>query len=400
MVLEKLWGTPVLRVIITIIIAVGIAKIISSTVKLIIRHLAKKNNIEKGKLPLGRAEWLVMALIVLGGIHFSIPLLNFGELLNMAKGTLNTLEIVFAGFLLIAIVDIIIELYLQPFVNETETKLDDQVLYWAHKVSHTVIVVITLLYVLIIWGVDPVPLLGSLGIAGLAVALALRPTLENIFSGVSLIVDKTFQLEDLIKLDSGEIGSVYKIGLRTTRIKTFDNEIIIIPNSILANSKLENLNQPDRKIRTSVEFGVEYGVDPEYIKKIVLEKIEAMDVRDQNKDVKVMFKSMGDSALIFKVMIWADDLSKKWPINQEAITRIYRRLYKEGIGIPFPQQTVWLRDEGKAKGLSPFDKKYSSVKGKYLSNWGREYEEKPKKAKKVAKKKKSSLLSKLKRKKK
>jgi small-conductance mechanosensitive channel len=290
------------------------------------------------------------------------------------------MEIIFGAFLLMAIVDVLIELYIYPIVKGSESKLDDQILYLAHKVSHVVFFVLALLYILVIWGVDPLPLVGSLGIAGLAVALALQPTLSNIFSGISLIVDKTFELGDIIKLDSGETGVVHRIGLRTTRIRTFSNEIIIIPNSTLANSKLENFYQPDRRVRIDIEFGVEYGVDPEFVKKITLNEVSKVKIRDQNEDVRIMFKAMGDSSLQFKVMFWVDDISKKWVAHQEAISRLYRRLYKEGIGIPFPQSTVWLREEGKAKGPKPSNKKFKSVKNKYYSNWGYEY--KPEEAKK------------------
>ena len=369
---QDIVGSPWFGVAITIIIAVSAAKIISSLVKWGVRSAARRKDLDPKLLPLARAEWLVMALIVLAGVHLSLPMLGFATT-SLVVRILETIEILFVVFLVIAVVDIVIELYLAPYVQGTESKLDDQILYWAHKVSHAVLVILGVLYVLVVWGVDPVPLLGSLGIAGLAVALALRPTLENIFSGISLIVDKTFQLGDIIKLDDGDLGVVHKIGLRTTRIRTFDNEIIIIPNSVLANSKLENINQPDPSIRTSVEFGVEYGTDPEYVKKIVLEECEAIEARDKERDVMIMFKSMGDSAITFKVMIWCDDLSKKWPVNQEAITRIYRRLYKEGIGIPFPQTTVWLRDDGKAKDISPQDKRFKSTNKKYFSDWGREY---------------------------
>jgi MscS family membrane protein len=277
---------------------------------------------------------------------------------------------------------------LHPLVEQTETKLDDQIISWIHTASGIVLYTLAILYALSFWGVQIAPLLASLGIAGLAVALALQPTLANIFSGIALVVDKTFEPGDIIKLDSGEVGTVYRVGLRTTRIKTFDGEVIIIPNSNIANAKLQNYNQPSRRIRATFEFGVEYGTDPEYVKKIAIEEVKKIKYIDHNEDVNILFLSMAESALTFKMMYWVNDISDKWPAKQEGMTRVYRRLYKEGIGIPFPQRTVWLREEGKAKAPSPADKKFKSSNTKFYPKFGHSMQEKtsaPEAAKKTKK---------------
>ena len=235
-------------------------------------------------------------------------------------------------------------------------------------------IIIIGVFILNIWGINIGPLLAGLGIAGLAVALALQPVLSNIFSGIAIILDGTFKVGDVIEVGD-KSGEVYKIGLRTTRIKSFDNEMIIIPNSEVANSTLKNFYQPDRSIRINIEFGVEYGVDPEYIKRIIIEEVEKVKVIDKEKEVQVIFLEMGDSSLNFKVRFWVDDISKKWPAHQEAITRTYRKLYDEGIGIPYPQRTVWIRDEKNVKSPNPSDKKFDNVKGKYYAASGHEYKE-------------------------
>jgi MscS family membrane protein len=114
------------------------------------------------------------------------------------------------------------------------------------------------------------------------------------------------------------MGEIYKIGLRTTRIKTFDNEMIIIPNSKVSDSTVQNFFQPDRSIRVNVEFGVEYGNDPEYNKKITLEEINKISFIDKSQDISVLFTNMGASSLDFKCMFWVNDIDKKWPAHQEA----------------------------------------------------------------------------------
>ena len=243
------------------------------------------------------------------------------------------------------------------------------------SIARILLIVLAGIYVLGVWGVQVAPLLAGLGIAGLALALALQPLLGNLFNGLALVLDETFKVGDVIKLSTGEMGEVYRVGLRTTKVKTFDNEMFIIPNTKLADSILQNFFQPDKSIRVTVDFGVEYGTDPEYVKKIAIEEVAKISFIDKAQEIRVLFTEMAESSLNFRSLFWVDDISKRWPAHQEAISRIYRRLYEEKIGIPFPQRTVWVREEGKAEPVSPADEKFKTVRGKYYPKFGHEYTE-------------------------
>jgi small-conductance mechanosensitive channel len=299
------------------------------------------------------------------------------EILDLLVRIDYTLIAISLGWLLFAIVNVSLIRVWKKLASRTKSNIDDTIGQLVYESLRIVLVVILGIIILSIWDVNITPFLAGLGIAGLAVALALQPALSNIFSGIAIIIDGTFKVGDMIKVGD-IIGEVYKIGLRTTRIKSFDNEIFIIPNSQIANDCVQNFMLPDPRIRVNIEFGVEYGSDPEYIKKIVIEEIKQIKFLDKEEDINILFLNMADNSINFKVMYWVDDLSKKWPAHQEGISRIYRRLYKENIGIPFPQTTVWLRDEGKTKPPTPNDKKFVSVKGKYFAEFGREYKEEEK----------------------
>ncbi|MFW5746138.1 MAG: mechanosensitive ion channel family protein [Nanoarchaeota archaeon] len=386
--------SSVFGVILTIFLAVLLGKILSTIAKYIVRAGAKRRDIEPAELPLGRIEWMIATIIILAGIHIALPMIAFADTAFL-ESVLMTLIVISLTILIIAAIDVSIHIFLKSVVKGTKSTADDQILYLAHKSSHIAIYVLAILYVLAVWGVQIMPLLASLGIAGLAVALALQPTLANIFSGISLVIDQTFSLGDIIKLETGEVGTVHHIGLRTTRIRTFDNEIIIIPNNNLANSMLQNYLQPDPSIRVNINFGVEYGTDPEYVKLFVIEELRQIPNMDEEKDVQVWFTSMGDNALSFTARFWMPDISQKWAAQQEGMTRIYRRLYQEGIGIPFPQRTIWVNEEGKASPPNPFDKKFKSVQGKLYPKFGHPMEEDatPEVAKKARKKRKKATRS-------
>ena len=324
--------------------------------------------LQKSNKPLTYIALLVSLIVALQDISFESGV--GGIVFNI----LYTLLAVSSGYLVFHIVDISLMRVWKRISEQTESNIDDTIGQLVHEVLRITLILIIGIFILNIWGVEIGPFLAGLGIAGIAVALALQPTLANIFSGISIVLDGTFKVGDVIEVN-GMSGEVYQISLRTSRIKSFDNEMIIITNSVMAGSTVKNFFQPDISIRVNIEFGVEYGVDPEYIKRIILEDVEKIDIIDKEKDVQVIFLEMADSSLNFKVRFWVDDIAKKWPAHQEAITRVYRRLYKEGIGIPYPQSTVWMRDEKNVKSPSPDDKKFDKVKGKYYAALGHEYKE-------------------------
>ena len=213
-----------------------------------------------------------------------------------------------------------------------------------HKISKFVLLLTCLIFVLHEWNINVTPLLGGLGIAGLALSLAAKETLENIFGGIALIFDKSFKVGDRVDIQSlGVSGVILDIGLRSTKVRTWDNEVYIIPNGKLSQAVIRNLNLPDPKARVVVPFSVEYGSDPEKVKKVVLKEIKKIESVIDDPAPTVIFSEMGDFALKFEAKFWVADVSQRYSAKLEAIERIYKALYKNKIGIPFPTHTVYLR---------------------------------------------------------
>ncbi len=293
------------------------------------------------------------------------------EFMQLIRNISHTAVAFAAAFMLYALIDVYIADIIQKVGRKNE--LGETIKPILRSIAGILIAVSAAIYVLGLWGIQVAPLLAGLGIAGLALALALQPLLGNLFNGLAMVLDETFKVGDVIKLGSGEMGTVYRVGLRSTKVRTFDNEMFMIPNTKLADSVLQNFFQPDKSIRVNVDFGVEYGTDPEYVKKLVIEEVNKISFIDRTQEIRVLFTEMGDSSLKFKSLFWVDDIVKRWPAHQEALSRIYRRLYEEKIGIPFPQRTVWLREEGKTAPVSPRDEKFKTVRGKYFPKFGYEY---------------------------
>ena len=207
-------------------------------------------------------------LLVVYGIKLSI--LNLSASVVLGKVVDSAMAAVFL-YCILKTIDIVVETWAVTFSKKTKTNVDDVLLPLLHKVTKVVFLVVGLLWVLRVWGIDITPYLAGVGISGVVLGLALQDSLKNVFGGISLLLDKTYQVGDKIKLESGEIGTIHDIGLRSTKIVTYDNEAFFVPNGYLANSRVMNYTKPDSTVRMHVLFGAEYGTDVKKVKKLVLE---------------------------------------------------------------------------------------------------------------------------------
>ena len=134
------------------------------------------------------------------------------------------------------------------------------------------------------------------------------------------------------------------IGLRSTKMRTYDNQLLNIPNGYLANSRIQNYTQPNPKIRVVVEFGVEYGTNVDKVRKAVVKEISSIsDVILENPEPNCVFIEMGDFALKFKALFWVKNWQEAYGKKLEATEKIYNLLNKLKIGIPYPTQTIELK---------------------------------------------------------
>lgn len=226
----------------------------------------------------------------------------------------------------------------------------------ANGAIRALLLCLALLIVLSTAGISITPIIASLGITSLAVALALQPTLENFFSGLQLLIDKPIRIGDYIELDSGEQGFVEKIGWRSTWIKMLPNNIVIMPNSKLSNSKLINYYYPEKELSVPVEVGVHYSSDLDKVEKICLEVAKRIlhehEYGVESYEPFVLFHTFDNSSINLTVMIRAKEYFNRFFIKSAYIKLLKKRFDEEGIVIPFPITALNLDQEGAAAQLS------------------------------------------------
>ncbi len=196
--------------------------------------------------------------------------------------------------------------------------------------------------VLTVWDVNITPLLASAGLAGAAVAFAAKDTISNFLGGISILVDRPYTVGHYIVLDSGERGEVVDIGLRSTRIKTRDDVLITVPNSLMANSKIINESAPVKRFRVRIPVGVAYGSDLQKVEDILLGTAAANPGVEKHPAPRVRFRTFADSSLNFELLCWAADPEMRGRIIHELNTAIYEQFEAGGVKIPFPQRDVHL----------------------------------------------------------
>jgi small-conductance mechanosensitive channel len=206
---------------------------------------------------------------------------------------------------------------------------------------------IALLIVLDSLGVSISPLLASLGIGSLAVALALQGTLSNFFSGLYILIDKPIKVGDYVQLESGDKGYVAKIGWRSTQIRMLPNNIVVIPNAKLADTQIINYHLPVREMSVLIDVGVSYASDLEHVERVTIDvgKKTLTDIKGGVTEFEpfIRYHTFDDFSINFTVILRVEEFVDQYLVKHEFIKRLHKRYKDEGIEIPFPITTVHLK---------------------------------------------------------
>ncbi|MAA75601.1 MAG: mechanosensitive ion channel protein MscS [Salinisphaeraceae bacterium] len=239
---------------------------------------------------------------------------------------------------LVLFVDALARVSITRFIEQREALKSSGSI--ARILVRAVVLGLGLLVLLGTLGIAVTPLVASLGITSLAVALALQPTLENFFSGVQIVMDRPVRAGDFVELESGEQGFVETIGWRSTHIRMLQNNIVIMPNSKLAQSKLINYYLPQKELSVPVAFRVRYDADLERIEQITLDVARRV-LRDHEWGVTeyntfVLFTDFDDFAIRVTCMLRAKEYFNRFWVKSAFIKALHARFRQEGIVMPYP----------------------------------------------------------------
>jgi len=245
-------------------------------------------------------------------------------------------------------------------------KVRQSLIRLVQRITILLVYIVGLLVLLDYLGISISPMIAGLGLGGLAVALALQPTLSNFFAGTQIVVDRVVRVGDYIELDGGVRGYVTDVGWRSTRIRTAFNNMVIIPNSRLADSIITNYFGPSMELAVMVEGGVSYSSDLVQVEDIALEVAKKV-IEDLDEAVKTFepwfgYEEFGDSNINFWIWLQAKDRFASFRVKSELMKRLKSRFDQEGITINYPVRHLTFERPGDTPPPFPPDNPPTSRK--------------------------------------
>jgi len=336
--------SPILAAVVLFVLYLILAKITDLFTDKIIRKVVKfsKSDIDDQVINLVHRP-IFFTIIIIGAIHASGYLgLSENAAFNISAFLLSLLVIIWV-ICTIRVSKLIIDHTIHKVADITG--LSKELTPLVENIWKVIVIGSGIMLTLSIWKINISPMLASAGIAGVAIALAAKDTLANFFGGISIFIDKPYKIGDYIVLDSGERGEVVNIGIRSSRIKTRDDILISIPNAIISNTKIINESAPVPKFRIRVPVSTAYGSDVNRVEEILM-KIAVNNSNVQpSPEPRVRFRTFGDSSLNFELLCWAKEPSLRGKTIHELNKEIYHAFNNEGITIPFPHRTIYVREE-------------------------------------------------------
>ena len=280
-------------------------------------------------------------LFVIVGIYFLFYFLEVDNkvLYHILKGLL-----IFDFFWFLYNIINEFEEYIYKLLGKFNNKSSNELASFLVKITKAFIIIVGIVALLQDWGINVTGFIASLGLGGLAFALAAKDTAANIFGGIAILTDNIFKVGEWVKVEDAE-GIVEDIGMRTTKIRAFDKRLIVVPNSIIANSNVENFSRRDRR-RIMMRLGLTYDTTIEKVEKI-LREIRAMllNHRDiHNEPILIYFDEYKDSNLSIFCYFFTktSDWEKYLKIREDVNFKIKEIIEKNKASFAFPSQSLYL----------------------------------------------------------
>ena len=294
-------------------------------------------------------RWLVVLVV----LRFATVRLTFlsADLKTILADVYFVLTLSIGFRIVWQLLDIVAQWYHDRAAQEKREEQLSPIITLLVRLSQAVVVVIAISILLSHFGINVTAFAALLGIGGLALSLAAKDVIADTIDGFIILVDQPFRIGDRIEIQEvGTWGDVTDIGLRTTRIRTRDNRVVIVPNSVIGSNQVINYSYPDPRYRIQTYVGIGYGQDIEMVRRIIVETVREVEGVLPDKPVDALYHEMGDSAMIFRVRWWIESYSDTRHMFDRVHTALQNALDAAGVDMPFPTQNVNLHLKAGAAG--------------------------------------------------
>ena len=294
----------------------------------------------------------VMAISAISGMYFGLQELSNGltaantsffRFLEYSNAALYILMALVLTVLGVRIVDTFIRHALRSVTERESSTFDRAFAPLVNRLVNILVAVVAVIVVLDHFGQNISSLLALLSVGSLAIGLAAQDTIANMISGFVIMLDRPFHIGDRVKIPTGEEGDVFEIGLRSTKIIDFDNNLVIVPNSEFLKTRIVNYSFPAPAVRVVVEVKVAYGSNVVTVKKILLDRARSHPDVLKTPAPEVNLMKLGETGLQFKLFCQVATFRQQFSTGEKLRTQIYEDLRKTKIEFAHPEYLFHMR---------------------------------------------------------
>lgn len=324
-----------------ILFAVLLGKVVYWLFSRIIKKVTAKTKTRLDDIIVDLVEEPVIFMLIASGIWFALTLLTLPDTFTRAiNNSLNIILAVLTGWLLVRLFEAFYESVLLPWSQKTENDLDDQLMPVLRKGIRMIIWAMSIVIGLNNAGYNVGAILAGLGIGGLALAMAAKDTVSNIFGGFTIFADQPFRINDRVKID-GYDGTIIEIGIRSTRLRTLEGRVVTIPNATFTDAPVENVSQePSRKIK--LDLGLTYDTSPENMELAIKTLQEIIQNNPDTEEKTVLsFNAFGDFAMNIMCIYYISKGASIADVQTQVNLEILRQFNANKLEFAFPTQTIY-----------------------------------------------------------
>lgn len=306
----------------------------------VVKRMASKTASNLDDLIIDMVEEPVIVGLTVAGIVLGLSTLNLPASAERWIAGIRLFVIIMCVTWLIArIVEAVFAQLIAPLTSKTDSDLDDQLVPLVRKGTKVIVWSLGTIVALNNAGYDVGALIAGLGIGGLALAMAAKDTVSNIFGGFTVFTDRPFVINDRVRV-SGFDGNIQEVGIRSTRLRTLDGPVVTIPNSTFSGSAVENVTlEPNRKV--AVDLGLTYDTSPEALKH-AMEILKDIGSTTDGLEEKILtgFDAFGDSAMMIKFIYYIKSGEDIMGVKTNVNMQILERFNEAKLDFAFPTQTI------------------------------------------------------------
>ncbi|MGH1433997.1 MAG: mechanosensitive ion channel family protein [Lewinella sp.] len=288
--------------------------------------------------------YLLALTFIIQQLGLDISISDFLPWTNPENAGLITINRILSAILILLVTRLILwvltEIVLYPYYKQKEINVGSQ--YAINRLLTYFVLLIAIIGTLQYVGINLTVLMGGAAALLVGIGLGLQQTFNDLICGIILLFERTVEVGDIVDMND-LVGTVKKIGIRTSLVETRDNVSVIVPNSKLVADNVINWSHFDSKARFRVGVGVAYGSDTALVKGILLEAAEKHTRIVRRPKPFVRFVNFGDSSLDFEILFWTRDLLGIEDVKSDLRFAIDKAFREANISIPFPQRDLWIK---------------------------------------------------------